>query len=587
MAMKQDLDVAGAKSIESMEDEVEGFVRNQISYLRKESAAGNKMKGPKHIFKAKVLSSTLDEDLGRLVDFEVISSNSKPKKGARLVLWTNQTQSHRGIIYKASRCGFTLASTDTQTLSKGSTAHYYITPTNSLTAQKAMCEILNSSIYKSGEPAQRVRDVLLGRVEPTLRATPEPMEFFNKCLNESQRASIAGCMAQTELAVLHGPPGTGKSTTLVEIIRQALFTGGKALICAPSHAAVDSLLSKVKAAGCDGLARIGHPADVDKAHVRLTLQWLAREWDKSETLILSQAQAVFGTLTGCSTKVSSLPAQHFSISVLDEGGQALEANVWAIIPFTSKLVVAGDHLQLPPTVTSNSPKVKAALGLSLMERIVKEPKYNAIVRMLNVQYRMADPIMQWPNNTFYGGKLCAGPGVGHQSLAKLPGVKKDLLITTKQILLLDTAGKMKQKGRDSPIFKGSLHNPGESVAVGDVINNLIRSGVRSTQIGVITFYALQVDTIKQHLSSNNLSSIKVSSVDGFQGQEKEVIILSAVRSNNKGIIGFLKEERRLNVAITRAKKLLVVVADKRTLQSDNTFNSLFSHIKRVGEVIRL
>ena len=201
-------------------------------------------------------------------------------------------------------------------------------------------------------------------------------------------------------------------------------------------------------------------------------------------------------------------------------------------------MLAGDHLQLPPTILSNNPKVKAALGMSMMERLVKED--SSMVWMLDTQYRMAEPIMRWPSDTFYGGRLKAGPGIGGQSLATLPGVRSAILFTEKQLQLIDTKGKMRQKGSDDPSCS-SLFNPGEARTVVKIAKQLIQTGVRSEQIGVISFYALQVDKIRfghhfrgwgncgndfinyrQQLNAIGYIDVKVNSVDGFQGQEKEV-----------------------------------------------------------------
>ena len=162
-------------------------------------------------------------------------------------------------------------------------------------------------------------------------------------------------------------------------------------------------------------------------------------------------------------------------------------------------MLAGDHLQLPPTVLSNNSKVKAVLGVSMMERLVKEFKGSSMVRMLDTQYRMAESIMRWSSDTFYDGKLKAGPGIGSQTLAMLPGVRPATLVTKKQLLLVDTKGKMGQKGSNAPVqnaLSASLQNPGEAKTVVEIVKQLIHSGVMPEQIGVISFYALQVDKIR-------------------------------------------------------------------------------------------
>merc|ERR1719391_1870066 len=210
-----------------------------------------------------------------------------------------------------------------------------------------------------------------------------------------------------------------------------------------------------------------------------------------------------------------------------------------------------------------------------------------MVRMLDTQYRMGEAIMRWPSDTFYDGRLKAGPGIGSQTLATLPGVRPALLITKKQLLLIDTKGKMHQKGTNAPVqnpLSASLQNPGEAKTVVKIVKQLSHSGVMPDQIGVISFYALQVDKIRQQLNAISFNNVKVNTVDGFQGQEKEVIILSTVRSNREKEIGFLKEKRRLNVAVTRAKHLLVMVADRQTLQKSDTYNGFFEHVQKSGDI---
>ena len=224
-----------------------------------------------------------------------------------------------------------------------------------------------------------------------------------------------------------------------------------------------------------------------------------------------------------------------------------------------------------------------------MERLLADPRNTPVFRMLEVQYRMADAIMGWSNNTFYEGKLTSGPGVGGQTLEGAPGINGRLLVTREQILLIDTGGRNSEEKVGEPAStregaKGSYRNQREAKVVATMARNLTRCGVKQTDIGVISFYSAQVDQIKQRLAQVAIREIKISSVDGFQGQEKEVVILSAVRSNNRGEIGFLAEERRLNVALTRAKKLLIVVADRVTLQTNKTYQDFFEYIEEHGEM---
>jgi ATP-dependent RNA/DNA helicase IGHMBP2 len=313
------------------------------------------------------------------------------------------------------------------------------------------------------------------------------------------------------------------------------------------------------------------------------------EQAKTQTQILQEALVVLGTLTGSPRELELLPPGHFSLTVVDECGQAMEAAVWAVVRsvlppsdslprFSCQLVLAGDHLQLPPTVLAKKPKVKAALSVSMMERLAEGLfKASPLVTLLDTQYRMNETIMVWPSDTFYGGKLRASPRAAGRTLAGLDGVWRHgpdgvrRNSTTKcKLVLLDTGGLMGQSGARG---QTSIANRGEAGVIFREVRNLVENGVSQNDIGVISFYAMQVELIGQ-LLGQEYPDVEVNSVDGFQGREKEVVLLSTVRSNPERSLGFLTEHRRLNVAVTRARRQLVVVADRQTLASDA---GLFAH----------
>uniref|UniRef100_A0A8C3Y7D8 DNA-binding protein SMUBP-2 n=1 Tax=Catharus ustulatus TaxID=91951 RepID=A0A8C3Y7D8_CATUS len=456
--------------------------------------------------------------------------------------------------------------------------------------------------------------------------SPEPLEFFNASLDESQREAVSFSLAQRELAIIHGPPGTGKTTTLVEIILQAVQQGLKVLCCAPSNVAVDNLVERL--AGCRArLLRLGHPArllqpiqqhcldavlargdtahivadirrDIDHAwaktkkaqdkgersHFLGEIKTLRKELKEREeaamTAALSQASVVLATNTGASSDgpLKLLPETHFDLVVIDECAQALEASCWIPLLQAPKCILAGDHKQLPPTIISHRAAAEG-LSLSLMERLAEHYAERA-VRMLTVQYRMHRDIMEWASSELYGGRLSAHPSVAQHLLRDLPGVSSTEETTT-PLLLIDTAGcglfELEVEDEQS---KG---NPGEVQLVGMHVQALVDAGVKAKDIAVVAPYNLQVDMLRQHLCHSH-PELEIKSVDGFQGREKEAVILSFVRSNRKGEVGFLAEERRINVAVTRARRQVAVVCDSHTVGSRPFLRRLLDHLSQHGLV---
>ncbi|NXB17002.1 SMBP2 protein, partial [Rhagologus leucostigma] len=479
--------------------------------------------------------------------------------------------------------------------------------------------------YRGG-PASDLIDVLFFASAP--RAFPEtkPLEFFNASLDESQREAVSFSLAQRELAIVHGPPGTGKTTTLVEIILQAVQQGLKVLCCAPSNVAVDNLVERL-AGGRARLLRLGHPArllqpiqqhsldavlargdnaqivadirrDMDQAwaktkkaqdkgersHFLGEIKTLRKELKEREeaamAAALSQASVVLATNTGASSDgpLKLLPETHFDLVVIDECAQALEASCWIPLLKAPKCILAGDHKQLPPTIISHRAAAEG-LSLSLMERLAGHYGERA-VRMLTVQYRMHRDIMEWASSELYGGRLSAHPSVAQHLLRDLPGVSCTEE-TSVPLLLIDTAGcglfELEVEDEQS---KG---NPGEVQLVGMHVQALVDAGVKAKDIAVVAPYNLQVDMLRQHLCHSH-PELEVKSVDGFQGREKEAVILSFVRSNRKGEVGFLAEERRINVAVTRARRQVAVVCDSHTVGSRPFLRRLLDHLSQRGLV---
>ncbi|XP_066488369.1 DNA-binding protein SMUBP-2 [Tiliqua scincoides] len=479
--------------------------------------------------------------------------------------------------------------------------------------------------YHSG-PASGLIDVLFYSSEPSYASNTKLLKFYNESLDASQKEAVCFSLTQKELAVVHGPPGTGKTTTVVEIILQAVQQGLKVLCCAPSNIAVDNLVERL-AGHHERILRLGHPArllesiqhhsldavlargdnaqivaeirkDIDQAfaktrktqdkgersHFLNEIKTLRKELKEREemamTQILTQANVVLATNTGASSDgpLKLLPENHFDVVVIDECAQALEASCWIPLLKARKCILAGDHKQLPPTIISHKAAAQG-LSLSLMERLIQ--KYSdRVVKMLTVQYRMHQAIMQWASTEMYDGRLSAHHSVAQHLLKDLPDV-----VSTEEtsipLLLIDTAGcglfeleveDEQSKGNQGEVRLVSLH-----------IQALVEAGVKARDIAVIATYNLQVNMLRE-LLCHKYPELEIKSVDGFQGREKEAVVLSFVRSNRKGEVGFLAEDRRINVAFTRARRHVAVICDSRTIGNHSFLKRLVDYMSKHGEV---
>ncbi|KAG0417475.1 hypothetical protein HPB47_005582 [Ixodes persulcatus] len=472
-------------------------------------------------------------------------------------------------------------------------------------------------------------EVLFGTSTPGENAesssTP-PLDFYNDNLDDSQREAVRFSLRQRELAVIHGPPGTGKTTTLVEVIQQCAKQGAKVLVCAPSNVAVDNLVERLSKSPLR-IVRLGHPArllpgiakhsldailastddfgivdDIRKEidaivsaasknkakdayyKVQGKLSELRKELKERERKamgrVLTNADVVLSTLTSASDDgpLRNLPRSHFEVAVVDECSQALEAACWMALLRAPKCILAGDHLQLPPTIVSET-AAKGGLAVTLMERALVLYG-DGIKRMLNMQYRMHGAIMKWSSDRLYEGRLVAHASVASHLLRDLPGVE-DNDDTATPLLLIDTAS-CSMTELDTPDDE-SKGNEGEADLVAIHVERLISSGVDASNIAVISPYNLQVELIRLRLSSRH-PGLEVRSVDGFQGREKEAVVMSLVRSNDAGNVGFLAEDRRINVAVTRARRHVAVICDTVTVSRHDFLKSLVDYLTSEGEV---
>ncbi|CAK6961542.1 DNA-binding protein SMUBP-2 isoform X2 [Scomber scombrus] len=536
---------------------------------------------------------------------------------------TAASQIGTGIVTRVTQAAVSVAFDDSKDeLSVDTDALYNLLKLANDVTYKRMKHALNALNGHCNGPVANLINVLFGESKPSSHSQPNKVEFFNSNLDESQREAVSFALAQRELAVIHGPPGTGKTTTVVEIILQAVKQGQKILCCASSNVAVDNLVERL--ARCKAkVLRLGHPArllesiqkhsldailansdnaniladirkDIDKAfkksekgervNFRREIGELRKELKTRETTaiaqILKKADVVLSTNTGASDNgpLKFLPAEHFDWVVIDECAQALESSCWIALLRARKCILAGDYKQLPPTIKSQKAASKG-LSLSLMERLI-QMYGDSVVRMLTVQYRMNSAIMEWASKEMYQGRLTAHSSVERHLLKDLPGVTC-VEETSTPLLLIDTAGcglsEMEVTDEQS---KG---NQGEVDIVELHIKALTEAGVKAKDIAVIAPYNLQVDLLRQKLSLRH-PELEIKSVDGFQGREKEAVVLSLVRSNRKGEVGFLAEDRRINVAVTRARRHIAVVCDTQTVQNHAFLKSLINHMTEFGEV---
>ena len=473
------------------------------------------------------------------------------------------------------------------------------------TSFRIMEESLQKALRSENERFLHLRDTLLGRLRPRFRSLPK---LSYPWLNDSQNAAIQKVVEAMEVSVVHGPPGTGKTTTLVEAIIETLQREVQVLVCAPSNAAVDWISEQLMRRGVNVL-RIGNPLRISDEMLDCTYErryaahpdypelWKLRQmmrekanakWKrrieeleiKIEADLFEQARVVSCTLTGAGFHL--LDRRHFSTLFIDEAAQALEPACWTAILKSDRVVLGGDHWQLPPTIKCPE-AARGGLERTLMQRLVEtEP---GCVSLLTVQYRMHRHIMGFSSHWFYHDQLTAAPEVADRLVHPMDTA----------LLWIDTSAL--QFGERTSQHNASRLNSQEARLLVHTLRDYVdmigleRLQNERTDFGIISPYKAQVRLLRKLLKMQPFfrslrRQISVKTVDGFQGQERDVVIISMVRDNDEGTIGFLRDLRRMNVALTRARMKLIVLGNAETLSRHRFYKHLIDYFQTHGEVVQ-
>lgn len=491
------------------------------------------------------------------------------------------------------------------------------------TSYKTMFTALSDVTRAKNNQLSHLRDVLLGQEKPQRRDL-FPVRF--PWLNRSQEEAVNKVLAAKEVSIVHGPPGTGKTTTLVEAIYETLHRENQVMVCAQSNTAVDWIAEKLVDRGIHVL-RIGNPTRVNDKMLSFTYErrfeshpdyaelWSIRKaireiqtsmrrkgGDERDTIrnrlshlrfrttelevkidseLFDEARVVACTLVGSANR--TLVNRHFTTLFIDEAAQAIEAACWIAIGKADRVILAGDHHQLPPTVKCMEAE-RGGLGRTLMQKVATAKPET--VSLLKTQYRMHEDIMRFSSHWFYNDELESAPEVSHRGILRLDT----------PIVWFDTSGL--DLTEDTKADSMSRINKQEAELLVQQLRAYIdtiskeRILEESIDFGLISPYKAQVHCIRGLIKRDAFFKplrklITVHTVDGFQGQERDVILISLVRANEGGQIGFLNDLRRMNVAITRARMKLVIIGDSSTLTRHTFYKALYDYISKVGRVIPL
>lgn len=483
------------------------------------------------------------------------------------------------------------------------------------TSYRLMFEALGKVITAKNNRLAELRDIFHGSL-PTSAFTFQPIRF--PWLNRTQEEAVNNVLHAKDVAIVHGPPGTGKTTTLVEAIYETLQRESQVLVCAQSNMAVDWISEKLVDRGVNVL-RIGNPSRVNDKMLSFTYEhrfeshpdypqlWgmrrairdlyaKLRETTNRENIrtkinslkdratelevrinaaLFAESRVIACTLVGSASRL--LVGQRFGTLFIDEAAQALEAACWIAIRKAERVIFAGDHCQLPPTVKCLE-ALRGGLGNTLMQCIVEQKPET--VSLLQVQYRMNDEIMRFSSEWFYHGMLQSAPEVKYRGILDF-----DIPIEWINTETMDCNEEFIGENY------GRINKPEAELSVGQLKDYVNRIGKdrfleERIDVGLISPYKAQVQYLRQLIKRDAFfkpfrSLITVNTVDGFQGQERDVIIISLVRANEEGQIGFLNDLRRMNVAITRARMKLIILGDASTLTHHAFYRKLYAYIEQL------
>lgn len=485
------------------------------------------------------------------------------------------------------------------------------------TSYRLMFEALKQVIGAKNNRLAELRDIFHG-TQPASTFSFHPLRF--PWLNATQEEAVNKVLHAKDVAIVHGPPGTGKTTTLVEAVYETLHRENQVLVCAQSNMAVDWISEKLVDRGVSVL-RIGNPSRVNDKMLSFTFErrfeshpdypqlWSIRKAirelyarsrkgaereavrqkinslkDRATELeirinesLFSEARVIACTLVGSANRL--LTGQKFGTLFIDEAAQALEAACWIPIRKADRVILAGDHCQLPPTVKAPE-ALRAGLGHTLMQTIVKSKPDT--VSLLKLQYRMNDEIMRFSSEWFYGGMLQSAPEVKYRSIldfdTPIEWINTEGLDCNEEFIG-ENYGRINKSEAELSIeqLKGYITKIGRERFLDERID-----------VGMISPYKAQVQYLRRLVRNDAFfkpyrQAITINTVDGFQGQERDVILISLVRANEEGQIGFLNDLRRMNVAITRARMKLIILGDASTLTRHAFYKKLYTYIESLHE----
>ncbi len=480
------------------------------------------------------------------------------------------------------------------------------------TSYRLMFEALNKVLNADKGRLVELRDIIHGSQHPQ-KLQFESLHF--PWLNPTQEKAVNEVLRAKDVAIVHGPPGTGKTTTLVEAIYETLRRESQVLVCAQSNMAVDWISEKLVDHGLNVL-RIGNPTRVNDKMLSFTYErrfsdhpeyhqlWSIRKTirelqgqrgktagvqrkiaslrDRATELelrikeeLFSQARVISCTLTGSANKV--LSGMKFSTLFIDEAAQALEAACWIAIRKAGRIILAGDHQQLPPTIKCFE-AAKQGLDRTMMQTIAQNRP--ECVTLLQVQYRMNEAIMRFSSDWFYEGKVQSDPSVKYRSI----------LDFDRPIVWMNTEGMDCNEEFVGESF-GRINKQEAQLSIEQLKEYILKIGKERVlqehiDVGLISPYKAQVQYLRQMVKHDGFFKpyrhlITINTVDGFQGQERDIIIISLVRANEQGEIGFLRDLRRMNVAMTRARMKLIILGDASTLTKHPFYKKLFEYIQKL------